>query len=94
MKVGLYAIVDAKAGQAIGVLHQQRHDAVAVRMFSDLYADQQTFVHRHPSDFSLQRVGVFDDETLIVEGHDPVVVVTGEAVAAMAAQKAQAVTDA
>lgn len=37
------------------------NDGVAVRMLSDLANDLNTNIGRHPSDFSLFRVGVFDD---------------------------------
>lgn len=88
MKQGLYLVVDNKAGQSLGGVHCFRHDAPAVRMFQDIYADPQSVIHRHPGDFALVRVGHLDDELLEVEGHAPVVVVTGEAVAAMQAQAA------
>lgn len=86
MTQGLYVVVDNKAGQALGGVHVFRHDAPAVRMFTDIHADEQSVIHKHPSDFALVRVGRFDDELLLIEAHDPVVIVTGEAVAAMQRQ--------
>lgn len=42
-------------------------DGVAVRQFTDLVNDEKSLVYKHPEDFSLWLVGVFDDQKGIFE---------------------------
>lgn len=44
----------------------------AVRMLSDLVQDQGTSVGRHPSDYKLYCVGVFDDAKGELMAHSPI----------------------
>lgn len=39
----------------------QHNDGLAIRMLSDLVADMNTSVGRHPADFKLYCVGSYDD---------------------------------
>lgn len=45
----------------------------AVRAFKDLVNDRQTTVGRHPGDFKLCCVGVFDDSLGVFDSNSPVV---------------------
>jgi hypothetical protein len=85
---GLYAIHDKVAKAAAGPLMTFQHDAVATRSFMDIAGDQKSSLHAHLEDYDLVCVGEFDDEGLVVHGLDsPRVVVSGEAVKAMAAHQ-------
>ena len=76
MKQFLYTVNDIIAGTALAPFVAVK-DAVAVRYFSGALADPNSQIHKSPGDLSLFRVGTFDDETMIVEGHSPELVVTG-----------------
>lgn len=41
----------------------QTHKAGAMRMFSDLARDQQSPMAKHPEDFQLFEIGVYDPQT-------------------------------
>ncbi|QCQ84590.1 nonstructural protein [Blackfly microvirus SF02] len=47
-------------------------DGAAVRSFADLVNDPNSTVSRHPTDYVLYRVGVFDDASGMLHGADPV----------------------
>lgn len=53
----IYAIVDVKANQMVGGLMTHKHEAAAVRMFSDIANAKDTMIQRHPQDFNLVRLG-------------------------------------
>lgn len=57
----IYAIRDNVA-EAFGPLMTFSHDAPAIRAFSDVAADPNTQVGRHPGDFELLDLGVFDEQ--------------------------------
>lgn len=61
MQLKAYSIYDNKAliYHAPFFTHT---DGAAVRMFSDLANDPNTSVGRHPSDYSLWCIGIFDDQ--------------------------------
>lgn len=77
---GIYALLDLAAGHIVGVLQIFRHEAAAVRFFSDLANMEQSMVRQHPEDFNLIRLGFLTlDNTLAPEYS---VVITGRAWAA------------
>lgn len=43
------------------------NDALAKRMLSEIVTDTNTTVGRHPSDYKLYKVGMFDDQTGIFD---------------------------
>lgn len=49
----------------------QINDALATRMVSDLVADSTTQMGRHPADFKLYRVGLYDDSKGIIAAEGP-----------------------
>lgn len=54
---GIYAIYDRVADSIIGGLQTHKHDAAAVRAFTDVARDSQTMIHRHPADYDLVKLG-------------------------------------
>lgn len=61
MQVGVYAIYDSKM-ESFSAPFTSPTTANALRQFSDLVADGNTMVGRHPEDFYLWCLGVFDDK--------------------------------
>lgn len=70
MKLSAYSIYDNKVASYHPPFFQAT-DGAAVRMFHDLVNDQATNVARHPADFSLWYVGVFDDSSAKIYGEEP-----------------------
>lgn len=62
MILSAYSIYDRKALQYFSPFYAST-DAAATRSFADLANDLNTNIGRHPSDFVLFNVGVFDDNT-------------------------------
>lgn len=60
MILSAYALLDEKA-QAFSVPWFVASEGLALRALSDLVADNNTTVGRHPRDFVLYQVGTFDD---------------------------------
>ncbi|WNK13916.1 MAG: nonstructural protein [Microvirus sp.] len=79
----IYAIRDTLAQALVGGLHLFKHDAAAVRFFTDVISDAQTMLHRHPNDHELICLGEVCDsgKDMSVDGFvgGPVVVITGSA---------------
>ena len=72
----MYAVYDSQAEAAMRPLFFER-DAVAVRWFTGAVHDEANQMGRTPEDFTLYRLGDFDDESMLVEGVDPVRVING-----------------
>lgn len=66
-----YSLLDMKAG-AYTPPFFMNHDAQAVRAVTELALDRSTTVGRYPSDFTLCRIGSFDDSTGKLGWHEPV----------------------
>jgi len=66
MTSGIYAVLDLIAGQIIGGLWLHRHEAAAIRMFSDVAGDPQSFIAKHPADFNLVRLGYLSEDHELV----------------------------
>lgn len=60
MKLRAYSIFDVKVGSFMRPFFCQT-DGEATRVFSDLAADDNHQVGRHPEDYSLHRIGQYDD---------------------------------
>lgn len=69
MLLNAYTVYDNKTLSYSPPFFQAAHGA-AVRMFSDLVADPNTSVGRHPSDYSLFCVACFDDQTGFIKALD------------------------
>lgn len=67
MLINVYSIFDNKAGAYMQPFFFQAHGQ-AVRAFSDLSNDQNSMCGKHPADYTLYHVGVFDDQKAILEG--------------------------
>ena len=81
MKQGLYAIFDRASGVYDGPLRGQA-DGVVVRQFCDLAVSEDHPVAQHPEDYTLFKVGEFNDGTGELEAIVPVKLINGaEAVA-------------
>lgn len=66
----VYSIYDIKA-LAYAPAFCMTTDGIAVRAFKELVDDNNTSVGRHPADFKLYCIGVFDDQRGIIEGVQP-----------------------
>lgn len=66
MKVGIYAVYDQASGIYDGPV-PQKTDNAAMRGFLDLAHNDQSVISKHPSDFSLWRIGTYDDSTGEIE---------------------------
>ncbi len=62
MKTQLYAIYDTAAGIYTRQVFAQA-DGVITREFSDLVTNAESPYGQHPEDYSIFRLGVFDDQT-------------------------------
>lgn len=81
----IYGIQDLKAQELLGTLLQIfRHDAAAIRMFTDACEHKESLVAKHPADFALVCLGhITDDNTIVPENRT---VITGEALIAAIAE--------
>lgn len=61
----MYAVYDSAAGY-YGQPFFCRSKSEAVRLFSDAVGDDKSPYHKHPGDFSLFFVGLWDDNTGVV----------------------------
>lgn len=60
MIYGVYSVFDQRV-KCYAQPFYAANNEVAARMFSDVVNDTGTVVGRHPSDFSLHRIGSFND---------------------------------
>lgn len=78
MKKYVYAIRDNKLG-SFGIPVLIENDAVAIRQFGDIITNGgDSVMTKHPSDFTIYRLGEFDSNTGKFENVDcPVALATG-----------------
>lgn len=60
MKLNAYTIYDTAAAAYMRPFFMQS-DGQAVRMFRDIATDAEHEVGKHPEDYSIFRIGIFDD---------------------------------
>lgn len=72
----MYAVHDVKAGLYM-VPFFSLNDAMAMRSFVAACRTESQDIGKFPLDFSLHRVGVFDEEKGIVEPEGPVFLMSG-----------------
>ena len=60
MKLNIYSIFDVKTGAYMRPFFLQS-DGQAMRMFSDIAIDKDHDVGKHPEDYTLVRIGAFND---------------------------------
>ena len=70
MELRVYSIYDSKAG-AFNTPFFMATDELAIRAAKDTVSDKETIFHRHPDDFVLYQVGVFNNTTGEVVGYSP-----------------------
>ena len=61
MKLNIYSVFDSAVGAYMRPFYMQS-DGAALRAFGDLALDADHEVGRHPEDYSLCRLGVWDDQ--------------------------------
>ncbi|AZL82848.1 nonstructural protein [Apis mellifera associated microvirus 9] len=61
-RFSVFAVYDVKAGSYHPPFYQI-NKGLAMRSFSDLVANPQSTLYRHPQDFALYELGTFDDVT-------------------------------
>lgn len=76
MNTYIFAILDTVANALIGGLLLHKHEAAAVRFYSDVATMKDSQIARHPQDFNLLQLGYLDDEHQLVPDYR--VVLTGE----------------
>lgn len=81
MKMNVFAVYDGKAS-FFGRPFFEQTDASAIRVFADAVNDgnPNNMWNRHPEDYSLWRVGSFDDALGKLEACMPESLVTGSAI--------------
>lgn len=60
---GVYVLYDKLAQAIVGGLHLHKHEATALRMFSDIITMNDSRVAQHPKDFDLCRIGFYNPIT-------------------------------
>lgn len=61
MKKPIFAIYDNKAGTWMDPFYAQ-NNAVARRTFTDACNDERSLFYKHPKDFELFQIGIWDDQ--------------------------------
>lgn len=81
MNISLFSVFDSKA-TIFGNIFTDQQTASAIRNFSDAVNDSSNsnnLWNKHPEDFSLFKVGEFDNETGTLVPHNPESLVTASA---------------
>jgi hypothetical protein len=82
MKMNVYAIYDVKAAMFQRPIFATR-DGEATRAFIDVLANPEHPITRHPEDYSLFRIGTYDDLEGIIEDEPNVQIITALSAKAM-----------
>lgn len=81
MKLNLYAIIDTASGVYDGPI-PGKADGFVIRQFSDMACNAEHQIGQHPEDYSLIKVGTWNDGTGELEDLQNITMITGlEAVA-------------
>jgi len=76
MKINVYSVFDSKAAVFANPFYMA-NDAVALRGFAGAVNSPESMLYKHPEDYSLYRLGTFDDSVgLLVAEAQPVVMAT------------------
>lgn len=78
MKYSMYAIMDVKANWLNPMV--DTNDMTAKRNFKFACNNPESLMNFSPRDFSLYRIGVFDNEKGELLGYDPVLICRGDEV--------------
>lgn len=80
MKLNVYSVFDVKAAVFANPFYMP-NDAVAIRGFTEAVNNPQSVLNKHPEDYSLYKLGIFDDSVGKLESEaQPVVLVTAASV--------------
>lgn len=71
MRLGIYSVFDRKAA-VFARPFTAPNDAMAMRSFLAAKQDPTTEIHKFPEDFSIHRLGDFDDDTGHIQSQPPV----------------------
>ena len=85
MRLNIYSIYDTASGAYMRPFYMNS-DGQAIRAFSDLAQDAEHEIGRHPEDYTLYRIGTFDDNTGKLHPEDPSSIATAMAMVAAARQ--------
>lgn len=66
MEMQIFSIYDEKA-KTFNTPFFQHQIGQALRAFSDAVSDVKTTLHNHPEDFRLYHIGVYNDDTSLIE---------------------------
>lgn len=75
MKLNIYSVFDSKAAH-YGSPFFVANDGLALRSFGDLVNDPRSTVFAHCEDFTLHRIGSFEDGTAHLTPVNPIAVAT------------------
>ncbi len=76
MKMFVYAVRDTQADACMRPVFYEK-DAVAVRSFILSISNAEDPMNKTPVDFTLYRIAEFNDETMLIDGKDPVRLMNG-----------------
>ncbi len=76
MKLSAYTIYDVASGVYMRPFFSQA-DGQAIRSFKDIATDADHEIGKHPEDYTLYRIGSFNDTTGKMEGEDLEKLATG-----------------
>ena len=76
MNMKIFAIFDAKA-EAYNQPFFLTNEGQATRGFSDAVNDPQSIMGKHPADFTLFRIGTYNEETAEIKSESPTVLGVG-----------------
>lgn len=89
MRLNVYTIFDS-ASQAYMRPFFMQSDGQALRSFTDIAQDADHDIGKHPEDYSLYRIGTYDDAKGILHPEDKSCLATAEEVVAASREKALA----
>ncbi len=76
MKLNIYTIFDTASGLYLRPFFNTS-DGAALRAFSDIATDPDHEVGKHPEDYSLFRIGIYDDNTAVLTAENRDCIATG-----------------
>lgn len=63
----LFAVRDKVANALIGTVWIMRHEAAAIRTFTDIASDPQSSINKHPADYELIELGELNETNNAIE---------------------------
>lgn len=88
----IFAILDTVANDILGGVHIHRHEAAAIRFFTDVATMPDSIVGKHPRDFHLIQLGYLADDHTLIPGNKTII--TGAAWLQMQELQQEALTNA